>query len=227
MQNSIILDKLGDKIKVNILRSNKAKHIAIRVKHQQVELILPNEDLDAAYDFLLRKEHWIRKKITTSLPIIQTKKDELPIFGKNHLVKFQDSSSERIQVKDGIIYVNSVTENLKPLLLEFLKDLLLLEIFPITKEISKQKGWTFSEIKLIKAKTMWGRCCTKKVLAFNWRLIFAPKEVIYYVVAHEMCHLTQMNHSKKFWKLVENICADYKKHKLWLKENSTRLHQYL
>jgi hypothetical protein len=48
-----MLDKLGDEIKVNILRSNKAKHIGIRVKHQQVELILPNEDLDAAYDFLL------------------------------------------------------------------------------------------------------------------------------------------------------------------------------
>ena len=227
MKNSIILDKLGDKIKVDILRSNKAKRISIRVKHQQVELILPNEDLDAACDFLLSKEHWIRKKITASLAPVKTREDEVLIFGKNHFVKLQDSSRDKVKIKDDVIYVNSAAENSQQLLLEFLQDLLLLEIYSITEEISRQKGWRFSQIKLIQAKTVWGRCCAKKILAFNWRLIFAPKDVIYYVVAHEMCHLIHMNHSQNFWQLVENICADYKKHKLWLKENSARLHQYL
>jgi predicted metal-dependent hydrolase len=69
---------------------------------------------------------------------------------------------------------------------------------------------------------------------FKWRqkrsfltLVLAPHEVLYYVVVHEMCHLLEMNHSERFWSLVSDLCPDYKMHKLWLKENGMRLHQYL
>jgi predicted metal-dependent hydrolase len=51
----------------------------------------------------------------------------------------------------------------------------------------------------------------------------APTEVIEYVVIHELCHRVEMNHSKKFWKLVQEKCPDFKKHKSWLKRNQFRL----
>jgi predicted metal-dependent hydrolase len=65
------------------------------------------------------------------------------------------------------------------------------------------------------------------VLSFNWRLVFAPKEILEYLVVHEMCHMIEMNHSMRFWNLVEKLYPDYKVAKLWLKQNGVRLHQYL
>ena len=58
---------------------------------------------------------------------------------------------------------------------------------------------------------------------FNWRLILAPPEILDYVVVHELCHLTHMNHSKEFWGLVESVIPDYKNRRKWLKENGHTL----
>jgi predicted metal-dependent hydrolase len=60
-------------------------------------------------------------------------------------------------------------------------------------------------------------------LNFTWRLVMAPLDVIDYVVAHELAHLRVKNHSRKFWKLVETICPDYKCHRKWLRENGEKL----
>ena len=68
-------------------------------------------------------------------------------------------------------------------------------------------------------KTRWGSCSSKKNLNFNWRLILAPQEILDYVVAHELCHLKYMNHSKSFWNMVEEQIPDYKKRRKWLKDN--------
>ena len=72
-------------------------------------------------------------------------------------------------------------------------------------------------------KTRWASCSNRGNLNFNWKLAMAPPEVIEYVVIHELCHRLEMNHSKKFWKHVEDMCPDYNKHKSWLKDNHFRL----
>ena len=72
-------------------------------------------------------------------------------------------------------------------------------------------------------KTRWGSCSSAGNLNFNWRLAMAPTEVIEYVVIHELCHRIEMNHSKEFWRLVQEKCPDFKKHKAWLKRNQFRL----
>ncbi len=56
---------------------------------------------------------------------------------------------------------------------------------------------------LSNARTQWGSCNAKSELRLNWRLIQAPQNVVDYVVVHELAHLTEMNHSKRFWKIVE------------------------
>ena len=72
-------------------------------------------------------------------------------------------------------------------------------------------------------KTRWGSCSSAGNLNFNWRLAMAPTEVIEYVVIHELCHRIEMNHSKEFWRLVQEKCPEFKKHKNWLKRNQFRL----
>jgi len=69
------------------------------------------------------------------------------------------------------------------------------------------------------AKTRWGSCSQANNLAFSFRLIMATPEVIDYVVVHELMHLRQKNHSPEFWKLMTEIIPQYKRHRLWLKEN--------
>lgn len=72
-------------------------------------------------------------------------------------------------------------------------------------------------------KTLWGSCSSKGNINYNYRLIMAPVEIIDYVVAHELCHLKHMNHSKEYWKVVQSVLPDYKERRLWLKVNGNKL----
>lgn len=71
-------------------------------------------------------------------------------------------------------------------------------------------------------KTRWGSCSQKGNINLSTRILFAPEEVIDYVCVHELAHLKEPNHSKKFWKLVESVVPDYKKHIQWLKKNGPK-----
>ena len=58
---------------------------------------------------------------------------------------------------------------------------------------------------------------------FNWRLILAPEEVLDYVVFHELAHRKEMNHSERFWHLAESVMPDFRRQRLWLKQNGRLL----
>lgn len=85
-------------------------------------------------------------------------------------------------------------------------------------------GGNYSKITIRDQKTRWGSCSASGTLSFSFRLMMAPPRVLDYVVVHELCHLTFMNHSKDFWNMVESILPDYKEHRKWLKENGHTLH---
>lgn len=84
-------------------------------------------------------------------------------------------------------------------------------------------GVTYNTITIRDQKTRWGSCSGKGNLSFNWRLILAPPKVLDYVVVHELCHRKEMNHSPRFWALVESIMPDYQQYRKWLKENGDAL----
>ncbi len=84
-------------------------------------------------------------------------------------------------------------------------------------------GGSYNSISIRDQKTRWGSCSGRGNLSFNWRLILAPPEILDYVVVHELCHLTHMNHSKEFWELVGKVLPDYKDRRKWLKENGHTL----
>lgn len=65
-------------------------------------------------------------------------------------------------------------------------------------------------LKLSAARSQWGSCTVRGVVRLNWRLIKLPHALIDYVVAHELAHLVEMNHSAAFWQVVERGCPDYR-----------------
>lgn len=71
-------------------------------------------------------------------------------------------------------------------------------------------------IEVEESKTKWGSCSSDKKITFNYRLAMAPIEVIDYVVIHELCHLSHMNHDRSFWRLVGSIMPDYKEKEKFL-----------
>ena len=81
----------------------------------------------------------------------------------------------------------------------------------------------YGRITIRNQKTRWGSCSSKGNLNFDCLLMLAPDEVVDYVVIHELCHLIEMNHSKAFWKQVELMMPDYKKHRKWLKDHGNEI----
>ena len=80
-----------------------------------------------------------------------------------------------------------------------------------------------NQLKLKKMTSRWGSLSTDKNMNINWLLAFAPKDVLEYVVVHELCHLTYMNHSKAFWQLVEANFPNFKHTEKWLKQYGNTL----
>lgn len=97
-------------------------------------------------------------------------------------------------------------------------------LIPRTTEIASELGWVFGKITIRGQKTRWGSCSSKGNLNFNWRLMMTPPDAIDYVIIHELCHLHELNHSKRFWALVETHCPNYRYWRRWLKENSARFY---
>ncbi len=95
-------------------------------------------------------------------------------------------------------------------------------IFKRVSELAEKYGFQYRSIRITGAITRWGSCSSKKTLNFSYRLIMTPPNIIDSVIIHELCHLKELNHSKKFWALVEKYNPDYKDDKKWLKENGYR-----
>ena len=98
------------------------------------------------------------------------------------------------------------------------------EYFPKRAAYFQQfTGGTYNRITIRDQKTRWGSCSARGTLSFNWRLMLAPPAILDYVVVHELCHLTHMNHSAAFWQAVEAVYPDYRTARRWLKEHGQEL----
>jgi hypothetical protein len=79
-------------------------------------------------------------------------------------------------------------------------------------------GVEYARIEVRGQRTLWGSCSPRGALSFNWRLVLAPREVLDYVVVHELCHLRVPDHSRRFWSLVETRRPRWREQRDWLRE---------
>ncbi len=87
---------------------------------------------------------------------------------------------------------------------------------------AKIMGVTYGRITIREQKTRWGSCSGKGNLNFNWKLVLMPEGVLDYVVVHELAHRIEMNHSKAFWRIVEQTLPDYHERRVLLKQAGSR-----
>ena len=75
-------------------------------------------------------------------------------------------------------------------------------------------------------RTRWGSFSARGNLSFSWRLVIAPAEVLEYVVVHELCHLRELNHSKRFYRLLDEVRPGWREQSAWLRELGQELQNY-
>ena len=95
-----------------------------------------------------------------------------------------------------------------------------------SRRAAERLGVTIKRISVRDQSSRWGSCSTTGVLSYSWRLILAPPFVLDYLAVHEVAHLIEMNHSARFWRLVNGVCSDAGRAKLWLDVHGTDLHRY-
>ena len=86
-------------------------------------------------------------------------------------------------------------------------------------ELNNTCGFSYASVTVRNQKTRWGSCSRHGNLSFNWRLLILPPFVADYLIYHELAHLSQLNHSIRFWRIVSRICPFYREAERWLRRN--------
>lgn len=86
-------------------------------------------------------------------------------------------------------------------------------------QLSSAYGYRYNKINIKNQRTCWGSCSKKGNLNFNYKILFLPEKTQDYIVAHELCHLKEFNHSKRFWGLVAEIMPGYRQIRNELKKS--------
>jgi len=89
-----------------------------------------------------------------------------------------------------------------------------------TLELAAWHNFTVRRVTVRNQRSRWGSCSRRGTISLNWRLIQAPPFVRDYIVLHELAHLKEMNHSRRFWREVARLCPDFADAERWLKQHS-------
>jgi len=97
------------------------------------------------------------------------------------------------------------------------------EITPRVERAAGAVGRDVGSLTIRGQRTRWGSCSSTGALSFNWRLLLAPEDVLEYVVWHEACHLVVLDHSPRFWRLLERHLPGYREPRTWLRRHGGTL----
>lgn len=158
--------------------------------------------------------------------------DELEIFGRRYQLDIQkvNRKTHAAKINKGIIHIELSAIDETPFIQNVIKTLLSRTIAHDCLPELEQRvdAWndahfqeTINHVRLKNNQSNWGSCSSNRNLNFSTRLLFAPFDVIDYVIVHELAHLKELNHSPRFWSIVSAIMPNYKDKEKWLKENGS------
>ena len=221
---------------VEVHRHPRARRMTLRVSHTKrtVRLTVPRSvgKLEANA-FINQHLDWLKQQIH-DLPENVPFADQavFPLEGEMCRILFVDRLPGRRSVlledtADGkIMRVDNSLGDGPERVLGWLKQRARSVLLEASRKHADRLGLSFARISVRDQSTRWGSCSSNGTLSFSWRLILAPDYVLDYVCAHEVAHLEEMNHSSRFWKLVERTLPDYDRARIWLRENGGVLHCY-
>lgn len=129
---------------------------------------------------------------------------------------------ERVHRRGDTLLV-PVGQSLRPALERWYRRMARVEIAAKLDRACEITENSYARLTIRDQRTRWASCSQSGTMSFSWRLLLAPEAVVDYVVWHEVCHLEQMDHSRKFWALVAHHCPDYRAHAAWLRANAATL----
>ncbi|WP_254473630.1 M48 family metallopeptidase [Bartonella sp. B1098] len=223
-------------IPIRVRENKHARRLTLRIDASSQEICVttpPAINLCTVESFIEKHQSWIEmrlKRIQISHENTYLKEGAtIPFLGVSHTIKHEQGRGvTEIVTEDAEqgpqIIVYGQLEYLPRRIADVLKKQAALIITPLVAHYAHQVERKVKSICYKDTRSRWGSCSIDKRLSFSWRLIMAPKEVVEYVVAHEVAHLVEMNHGPRFWALCEKLCPDSKTYRAWLKENAHRLH---
>lgn len=219
------------RLPLKIRRNRQARRICLRYSptEHSVSLTLPQRvRLQEGYRFLSEKYDWLDQTLNEAPKQRKLRPGiTIPILGDPHSVRHDAELRGAMRYVRGELVVGGPYKSHAPRRIQdALKTIVRKEIHTIAEAKAAILRKKFGRITIRDTKSRWGSCSSEGNLSFCWRLVFAPREVLEYVVAHEIAHLKYMDHSPAFWATVEKLCPNYEAPKEWLRINAQELYQY-
>lgn len=220
----------GQAVDLTVRRSARAHNIALRLDPAKPapELVLPPRVGEAeGFDFVRSRSAWLLERLAAQPPHVPfCDGATLPLRDVPHRILHDPGSRRGVWLTDGHIVVSGREEHLARRLQDWLRREARADIAPQVREKTQILGRPAGKITVRSQRSRWGSCAHNGNLSFNWRLILAPDWVLDYVVAHEVAHLAQPNHSAAFWRTVDRLTRHTDTGRTWLQCNGDRLFRY-
>lgn len=176
--------------------------------------------------FLMRHSGWLRKALDKAGPVVTIDVGaQIPIDGVLREIVHDPKRRKAPTLSDNSLQLFG-RGALGPKALVFLKARARDQLVPAARSYAKELGREVGPVSLRDTRSRWGSCSSTGALSFSWRLVKAPVEVQEYVAAHEAAHLVEMNHSSRFWAVVDRIFPGWEVQREWLKREGRGLHNY-
>ena len=207
----------------------RARRIALKIDHagDAVEMVLPRRcSRSEALRFLEASRGWIDARLAKLPPrILFTDGALVPVMDVPHPIRAMGAIRGKgpAWIEGGEIRISGDPAFLSRRTRDFLRGLAKRELAARAEKMALHVERKVKHVTVRDTVSRWGSCAKGGNLSFSWRLIFAPEAVIDYVVAHEVAHLVEMNHSPRFWRIVEKLHPGAKAERLWLNRNRLRL----
>lgn len=213
-----------------IRRSPRARRVVLRVRTPQggVELVLPARmSLARGMAFARSKAGWIAERLAEMPePVPFDDGACIPLLGYRVTIRHVEEAFRDIWLRDDALYVSGPRSRVAASVEQWLREEARRELTRRARDKAARLGREAGRVRIRDTRTRWGSCTTDGDLNFSWRLVFTPEPVLDYVVAHEVAHLVEFNHSPRFWRIVRELCTAPDESRRWLRENGFALHAY-
>ena len=213
-------------ITYTVRRSARARRIRVTVDAARgVQVVLPRRAAEREAAAAVRElGPWIRRRVgelQRAQETVSARGDTLPYLGRTLRLRPEPGRS-RVHLTDGELLVPDGPERAAAIE-RWYRHAARTEISARLDRACQTAGLWYERLTIRGQRTRWASCSPTKAMSFNWRLLLAPEPVLDYVVWHEVCHLTIMDHSPRFWEMVERYCPDYQLHRDWLRHHGQTL----
>jgi predicted metal-dependent hydrolase len=219
---------------VRLRRHRQARRYTLRIHAATREVVLtmpPRGHIKEAKDFAQKHGGWIAARLGR-LPEATPFAPGMivPLRGVPHRIVHRRGARGTVWTEmcdgDRLLCVAGEAPHLDRRISDFLKREAKRDLETASRRYADKIGVRIKRVSVRDQSSRWGSCSTNGALSFSWRLIFAPSFVLDYLAAHEVCHLVEMNHAPRFWRLVERLYPDWQRAKAWLDAHGTQLHRY-